>query len=67
MKVFVNDEITEIAQGSNLEDLSKFLGILDNKGWAFALNESIVPKKEMVDRELFENDRILLIEATQGG
>ncbi len=67
MKVFVNDEITEIAQGSNLEDLSKSLGILDNKGWAFALNESIVPKKEMVDRELFENDRILLIEATQGG
>ena len=59
--------ITEIAQGSNLEDLSKSLGILDNKGWAFALNESIVPKKEMVDRELFENDRILLIEATQGG
>ena len=67
MTIFVNDKATEVKYGTNLEDLSLALGMIEKKGWAFALNDSIVTKEEMEKITLTENDRVLLIQATQGG
>ena len=41
--------------------------MLSTTGIALAVNEKVVPKKEWEKFELKENDKVLLIKATQGG
>ena len=67
MKIFVNDEPKEVSEGTSLQSLSNELVTTDSKGWAFALNDSIIPKANLEKTLLREGDRILLIQATQGG
>ena len=67
MKIFVNDEPKEVSEGTNLLSLSNQLVTSNSKGWAFALNDSIIPKINLENTLLREGDRILLIQATQGG
>jgi sulfur carrier protein len=67
MRIFVNDEPKELAQEVDLASLSQQLGLNHKKGWAFAVNETIVPKSKLQDTMLRDGDRILLIQATQGG
>lgn len=67
MKIFVNDEPKEVSEGTNLLSLSNELVTSNSKGWAFALNDSIIPKINLENTLLREGDRILLIQATQGG
>ncbi|MEK9772346.1 MAG: sulfur carrier protein ThiS [Opitutae bacterium] len=67
MKIFVNDQPKELSDGLDLGSLTEELGLLESKGWAFAVNETIVPKAQLRDTILMEGDRILLIQATQGG
>jgi thiamine biosynthesis protein ThiS len=38
-----------------------------SKGWAVAVNESIIPKHDFDNTFLFDKDRVILIQATQGG
>ena len=37
------------------------------RGWAVAVNESIIPKHDYDNTFLFDEDRVILIQATQGG
>ena len=67
MRVFINDEPRELSKTISLESLLSDIGISDLKGWAFALNDTIVPKSKLQETILGEGDRILLIQATQGG
>ena len=67
MKIFVNDEPKEVSEGTNLLSLSNELVTSNSTGWAFALNDSIIPKINLENTLLREGDRILLIQATQGG
>lgn len=67
MKIFVNDQPKELSDGLDLGSLTEELGLWESKGWAFAVNETIVPKAQLRDTILMEGDRILLIQATQGG
>ena len=67
MKVFVNDAPQELTEGTSLATLLKQLGLLETKGWAFAVNESVVKKSSLEDTILANGDKILLIQATQGG
>jgi sulfur carrier protein len=67
MKVFLNDKLKDLKDGTDLEDLSVELGLANMKGWAIAVNESIVPKEKHKLTTLQDGDRILLIQATQGG
>lgn len=67
MKVFLNDESKDLTEGTDLESLKIELGLGDKKGWAIALNESIIPKEKHLSTTLKDGDRILLIQATQGG
>ena len=46
MKVFVNDAPQELTEGTSLATLLKQLDLLENKGWAFAVNGSVVKKRE---------------------
>ena len=67
MRISVNDESREIPEGSTLSNLLTSLALEDLRGWAVAINEQVIPSEEMNARQLFEGDRILLIQATQGG
>lgn len=67
MKIFVNDEPKELAQEVDLASFCQQLGLIQKKGWAFAVNETIVPKSKLQNTMLRDGDRILLIQATQGG
>tara|TARA_B100002019_G_C21182737_1_gene554583 strand:- start:580 stop:783 length:204 start_codon:yes stop_codon:yes gene_type:complete len=67
MNIFVNDEPKEVAEGTSLLSLSNELIRSNSKGWAFALNDSIIPKVNLENTLLSEGDRVLLIQATQGG
>ena len=67
MKVFLNDKSKDLKDGTDLEGLSVELGLANMKGWAIAVNESIIPKEKHNLTTLQDGDRILLIQATQGG
>ena len=67
MKVFINDDPKEVEENCSLESLRKDLGLQNFKGWAIALNESIVTQDMHPKTFLSEGDRIILIQATQGG
>ncbi|HBJ61626.1 MAG TPA: thiamine biosynthesis protein ThiS [Opitutae bacterium] len=67
MRISVNDESREIPEGSTLSNLLTSLALEDLRGWAVAINEQVIPSEETNTRKLFEGDRILLIQATQGG
>ena len=67
MKVFVNDESKEIPAGSSLHSLLNDLGMKDFSGWAIALNKEVVPFAEIKQKCLNEGDRLILVQATQGG
>ena len=67
MKIFVNDENCQIDDNSSLLSLLDSLGLSGLRGWAIAVNEQVVVQSELENVFLNEGDRILLIQATQGG
>ena len=67
MRILVNEEGRELPEGSTLSTLLDSLSLEDLRGWAVAVNEQVIPSDEMSLRELIEGDRVLLIQATQGG
>tara|TARA_B100000212_G_scaffold123725_1_gene92850 strand:+ start:1956 stop:2159 length:204 start_codon:yes stop_codon:yes gene_type:complete len=67
MRILVNEEGRELPEGSTLSNLLDALSMKDLRGWAVAVNEQVIPSDEMSLRELIEGDRVLLIQATQGG
>lgn len=67
MKIFVNDEKCQIDDNSSLLFLLDSLGLSGLRGWAIAVNEEVVVQSELENVFLNEGDRILLIQATQGG
>ena len=66
MKVYVNDDSIEIADASNITQLLKQLNTA-TKGLAIAIDSNIIPSKLWGEYQLKEDDKVLLIRATQGG
>ena len=72
MKVSVNGNERSLPDGASLDALRESLSQEDSffaeaKGAAFAVNNSVVPKKDWASKELQDGDTILIIKATQGG
>lgn len=67
MTVFVNDQSRALADGAKLADLLRELGLVERKGVAIAINDEVVPRSTWPTRALAEGERILVIQATQGG
>lgn len=67
MKIMLNDKWVELTQHTSLVELFDKFNIKATTGVAVAVNEMIIPKKEWPSHTLSENDKILLITATQGG
>lgn len=67
MKVFLNNQVEEINVNMTLYDLLISKNMLDKKGIAIALNESVIAKSDWNNVKLKEADRIMIITATAGG
>lgn len=67
MKVLLNDETKELNGKATVGSLLEEIELTDLAGWAVAVNEQVIAKDETLDYELSEGDRVILIQATQGG
>lgn len=66
MQIEVNGELKDFPNPTTLKSLVEIM-LSDTKGTAVAVNNSVVPKAEWETMQLSENDKVLLIKATQGG
>jgi sulfur carrier protein len=67
LKVLLNDETRELNGKATVGSLLEEIELTDLAGWAVAVNEQVIAKDETLDYELTEGDRVILIQATQGG
>jgi len=65
--IHVNDQPRELGTGETLFGLVRELGLAERKGVALAVNGAVAPRAEWPARTLNAGDRILVIQATQGG
>ena len=63
----VNDQTRELEAGQTLAGLVGELGLAERKGIALALNGAVAPRTDWPARTLRAGDRVLVIQATQGG
>lgn len=66
MTIFVNEQQKEIEENTTLVLLIEQLK-LPSSGIALSVNETVVPKSKWNDHILLNNDKILIITASQGG
>lgn len=67
MIVALNGDKIELANSSSLWQLLEQYQLHQQNGIAVAVNEEVIAKENWKEQELQENDRILIIKATQGG
>ncbi|PCJ87292.1 MAG: thiamine biosynthesis protein ThiS [Flavobacteriales bacterium] len=67
MTVLVNNEPRPLDSGTMLQNLLQEIDIAEQKGFAVAVNNEVIPKTNWDTHSLQENDNILIITATQGG
>ena len=67
MNIQLNGDDLVIESSSTVLDVLEKQGMAEKKGIAVAVNQSVVPRTEWADRQINENDKLLIITATQGG
>lgn len=68
MDIIINDQPKTFQQQALTVQQLLDLEMPDRqKGIAVALNQSVVPRTEWNNKTIAQNDRILIIKATQGG
>ncbi len=65
--VFLNGQKIIIAGKVSLFDFLSQNNLAENKGTAVAVNQEVIPKDLWKETKLNNNDKILIITATQGG
>lgn len=65
--IYVNDRPRELGADRPLAALMRELGLAEKKGVAAAVNGAVVARTEWPARILGAGDRVLVIQATQGG
>ena len=66
MNLIVNSQPKQFS-GTKISELIQTLSISATNGMALAVNDKVVARSEWEKFELKENDKILIIKATQGG
>ena len=67
MIVNVNDRKHSVSDTCNIDMLLENIGLNEKKGIAVAVNNEVILKKDWNNNYLKENDKILVLRATQGG
>ena len=66
-EVWVNDRKREYQEEISINDLLTELELTTSKGIAIAVNEEVIPRTTWKDCLLKHADKVLIIQATQGG
>ncbi len=66
MQIFINEEAVAVSPNTTLKQLLEEK-VDDTQGMAVAVNNAVVAKADWSSFLLQENDKVLLIVATQGG
>ena len=67
MTIRINDKEHTLAETATLAALLGELGLAERRGMAVAVNDAVVSRSSWSSRMMVENDRVLVIQATQGG
>lgn len=67
MTVYINNKNLELAEGSNITTALQAVGIAAGNGTALAVNSNVIPRAQWDSHILNDNDKIMIIKATQGG
>lgn len=67
INVRVNDAPRSFTGPLTLQEALQQIGVAERKGVAVAINDNVVPRREWPARPLNEGERVLVIQATQGG
>jgi sulfur carrier protein len=67
MNIVVNNTPESVSSSQKLYDLLLRHELSEKQGIAVAVNNAIVPKADWGTKELFENDKVTILLATQGG
>jgi len=65
--ILVNDRPHPLAEGATVAALLRELAQAERKGIAVAVNGAVVGRAQWAERRLAADDRVLVIQATQGG
>ena len=65
--ILVNDRPQALAAGATVAGLLQELGLSGKQGVAVARNGEVVPRSAWAAQALAADDRVLVIQATQGG
>ena len=66
MNLLINS-VPKQFSGKNISELVKTLNMSNTNGIALAVNEKVISKPDWEKFQLNDNDKILIIKATQGG
>lgn len=66
-EIFVNDQRRVWVEGAVLAVLLAELGLAERRGIAAALNGIVVARTDWTTRQLTAGDRVVVIQAAQGG
>lgn len=66
MDLTVNSEPKQFS-GRNISELLQSLNMTGTQGMALAVNEKVIPRTDWERFQLNDNDKVLIIKATQGG
>ena len=67
MNIYVNSTLQEIPAHAKIKDALDQLNLASLRGIAIAINNNVVPRSEWETFPLQAEDKITLIQATQGG
>jgi sulfur carrier protein len=67
ISIRVNDEPRTLPAPATVADLVRELGLVERKGMAVAVNNTVAPRATWPAHTLADGDRVLVIRASQGG
>jgi sulfur carrier protein len=67
MQIEINNETKTITENFSAQQVFELLQIHNTNGYAMAVNNKVIPKTKWTETLLKESDKVLVIQATQGG
>jgi sulfur carrier protein len=67
MHVFINDLKVELKEPVTPNRIFDYLQISNTNGYAIAVNNRVINRSLWTEKQLENNDKIIVIQATQGG
>ena len=67
LNIIVNDQPLHCETGTSIQKMLQSLSLASTQGMAIAVNNEVIHKTQWNNHILQENDKVIIIRATQGG